>query len=112
VDWVDALGFVASAAVLGTFCMQRMLMIRVLALASNVLFAAYGHLRHVHPVAALHIILFPINAFRLLQIMILTRGFGYFAGEHHRSDDAADAGRAKCDLPSRFDDAAISASPQ
>jgi hypothetical protein len=77
VDWVDGLGFFASAAVLATFCMQRMIMLRVLALASNVLFAAYGYLGHLHPVLALHLILFPINAFRLLQLVILAGRFGF-----------------------------------
>jgi CRP/FNR family cyclic AMP-dependent transcriptional regulator len=92
VDWVDGLGFVASAAVLATFCMQRMIMLRVLALVSNVLFAGYGYFGHLHPVLALHLVLFPINTFRLLQLTILVGRFGYFSVEQHRPHHAADAG--------------------
>ena len=69
--WVDVLGYAASAAVLATFCMSTMIPLRILALASNVLFAAYGYFEHVYPVLILHAALFPINFLRLVQFQRL-----------------------------------------
>jgi hypothetical protein len=70
-SWVDLLGYAASAAVLTTFCMSTMIPLRVLALASNVLFMAYGYVDHLYPVLILHALLFPVNALRLMQFQRL-----------------------------------------
>jgi CRP/FNR family cyclic AMP-dependent transcriptional regulator len=69
--WVDVLGYAASAAVLATFCMSTMIPLRILALASNVLFVAYGYFEHVYPVLILHAALFPVNFLRLVQFQRL-----------------------------------------
>jgi hypothetical protein len=68
--WVDALGYAASASVLATFCMNRMVPLRVVAICSNVLFAAFGGLAHINPVLVLHVILLPINTVRLIQVLV------------------------------------------
>jgi CRP/FNR family transcriptional regulator, cyclic AMP receptor protein len=70
-SWVDVLGYAASVTVLATFCMSTMIPLRVLALASNVLFAAYGYFEHLYPVLILHAILFPVNFLRLVQFQRL-----------------------------------------
>jgi CRP/FNR family transcriptional regulator, cyclic AMP receptor protein len=72
-SWVTLLGYAASAAVLATFCMNTMIPLRVVALASNVLFMAYGYADHLYPVFILHAILLPVNALRLLQFHRLVR---------------------------------------
>ena len=72
-SWVDILGYCASAAVLATFCMSTMIPLRIIALASNILFCAYGYFDHLYPVLALHLILFPVNLYRLLQFYRLIR---------------------------------------
>jgi len=64
-SWVDGLGFCASFAVLASFCMTTIGSLRMLALASNVLFSAYGLLAHIYPVVLLHMILLPINLLKL-----------------------------------------------
>ena len=66
--WVDLLGFIAALAVLAGFCMNSIRPLRMLALASNVLFALYGLLAHIYPVFFLHIILLPINLIKLRRI--------------------------------------------
>jgi CRP-like cAMP-binding protein len=66
-SWAEVLGYAASATVLATFCMSTMIPLRILALASNVLFAAYGYFDHLYPVLILHATLFPINFLRLAQ---------------------------------------------
>jgi CRP-like cAMP-binding protein len=71
--WVTLLGYAASATVLATFCMSTMIPLRVIALASNVLFMAYGYADHLYPVLLLHAILLPVNALRLVQFHRLLR---------------------------------------
>ena len=68
---VEVLGYAASATVLATFCMSTMIPLRILALASNILFAAYGYFDHLYPVLILHATLFPINFVRLVQFQKL-----------------------------------------
>jgi CRP/FNR family cyclic AMP-dependent transcriptional regulator len=80
-SWVDLLGYAASAAVLATFCMSTMIPLRVIALASNVLFIAYGYADHLYPVLMLHTLLFPINAFRLIQFYRLVQQMREIPGE-------------------------------
>jgi CRP-like cAMP-binding protein len=50
-----------------------MIPLRVIALASNVLFMAYGYADHLYPVFLLHAILLPVNALRLVQFYRLVR---------------------------------------
>jgi hypothetical protein len=72
-DWVELLGYAAAASVLATFCMRTMLPLRVMALVSNVLFALYGYFGGLYPVMILHLILFPVNLVRLIEIQRLMR---------------------------------------
>ncbi len=71
--WVTLLGYAASAAVLATFCMSTMIPLRILALASNVLFMTYGYFDLLYPVFFLHALLFPVNTLRLVQFQRLVR---------------------------------------
>jgi hypothetical protein len=68
VTWIDMLGYLASASVLATFCMRRMVPLRIMALVSNLLFLGFGALAHVYPVMILHLVLLPVNAASLLQL--------------------------------------------
>ena len=70
-DWVDFLGYAAAAAVLATFCMRTMIPLRILALVSNVLFCLYGYFDNLPPVLILHLILLPVNLYRLIQFQRL-----------------------------------------
>jgi CRP/FNR family cyclic AMP-dependent transcriptional regulator len=72
-SWVTLLGYAASAAVLTTFCMSTMIPLRVVALASNVLFMSYGYFDHLYPVLLLHALLLPVNGLRLVQFYRLVR---------------------------------------
>ena len=64
----DAIGFVAAALVLATFCMGSMRTLRWVALASNLAFIAYGYLGNLAPVLLLHALLLPVNTWRLAQL--------------------------------------------
>ncbi len=65
----DLLGYAASIAVLATFYMKTMGPLRVAAIASNVLFVAYGYSEHILPVLLLHVALLPINTVRLFATL-------------------------------------------
>jgi hypothetical protein len=63
-------GYIASALVLATFCMTSMLRLRMAAIGSNVAFIFYAAVADIRPVLILHIILLPVNVYRLLQVRI------------------------------------------
>lgn len=65
---IDGIGFAAAGLVLATFCMRSMSALRWVAIASNVAFIAYGYLEHLAPVMLLHVLLLPVNGYRLAQL--------------------------------------------
>lgn len=67
------LGYIAAAFVFATFSMKTMVPLRVVAISSNVLFIAYGYLHPAYPVLLLHLLLLPLNYWRLRQMMSLVR---------------------------------------
>jgi hypothetical protein len=71
----EPVGYLASLLVLATFCMRGMVALRVVAIASNVAFIAYGWLVGIHPVLILHLVLLPTNAWRLVQAVQSERRF-------------------------------------
>jgi CRP/FNR family transcriptional regulator, cyclic AMP receptor protein len=79
-SWLDILGYAAAGTVFATFCMTTMMPLRILAVASNLLFGTYGFLAELHPILILHLILFPINVYRLVQIRLLVRQIGAAMG--------------------------------
>src|SRR3954453_21033320 len=64
----DGVGFAAAGLVLATFCMRSMRALRWVAIASNLAFIAYGYLGHLAPVLLLHLLLLPVNGYRLAQL--------------------------------------------
>ena len=48
--------------------MTTIVTLRLFALASNILFSAYGLLAHVYPVVFLHMLLLPINVAKLWRL--------------------------------------------
>ena len=65
---MDAVGYLVAGLVLATFCMRSMRSLRLVALASNLAFIAYGYLGNLTPVLVLHALLLPVNACRLMQL--------------------------------------------
>jgi CRP/FNR family transcriptional regulator, cyclic AMP receptor protein len=63
------IGFLASALVLATFAMKDMINLRIVAICSNVAFIAYALVLHLVPILVLHIILLPLNGWRLAQAL-------------------------------------------
>ena len=68
-SWVDYVGFLAALTVLATFCMDTILPLRGLAIASNILFIVYGTAGQLYPVLLLHALLLPININKIVQLV-------------------------------------------
>src|SRR5262249_36778680 len=62
-----AIGFLASTLVLATFTMKDMRRLRIVAICSNFAFIAYGLALSLPPVWLLHVVLLPLNVWRLSQ---------------------------------------------
>lgn len=70
-SWVEAIGYLAALITVGTFYMKTMIPLRLVGIASNVTWIAYGALAGVYPPLVLHIVLLPLNAIRLRQMVTL-----------------------------------------
>jgi hypothetical protein len=69
--WIEAVGYLAALITVATFYMKTMIPLRVAGIASNVTWIAYGALAGVYPPLVLHVILLPLNALRLRQMIML-----------------------------------------
>ena len=69
----EALGYAAAFLVLLTFSMKTMVQLRIVGILSNVFFISYGYLHGTNPIMILHLILLPLNTYRLIQILSLIR---------------------------------------
>jgi CRP/FNR family cyclic AMP-dependent transcriptional regulator len=65
----NLLGWVASTLVFAAFCAREMLVLRLLAVASNLAFIGYGYGDRLWPILFLHAAMLPINLIRLRQLM-------------------------------------------
>jgi predicted Abi (CAAX) family protease len=64
----DVAGWAAAALTLLAFSCNNLLHLRLTALAANAAFIAYGITAQLWPVAALHVVLVPVNLWRLWQV--------------------------------------------
>jgi|SRR5215471_1090947 hypothetical protein len=76
----DFTGYAASMLVLLTFMTKDMLLLRVVAILSNLAFISYGALAWLPPVLGLHLLLLPLNVIRLREFIITQSA--------HRSGDS------------------------
>ncbi len=67
-DPIELIGYLASVLVFSTFYMKTMIPLRSVAIASNVAFITYGYLAGLYPVFFLHVVLLPLNLWRLYQM--------------------------------------------
>ena len=64
-----AIGFIASALVLAAFGMKDMVNLRIVAICSNIAFIMYGFVLDLPPVLILHVMLLPLNGWRLMGVL-------------------------------------------
>jgi CRP/FNR family transcriptional regulator, cyclic AMP receptor protein len=72
-DLGNVLGMLGVFFCLASFAMKNMLSLRVLALAGNVFFIAYGYVESLLPSIALNAVLLPLNVARLWEITRLSK---------------------------------------
>ena len=65
----SAIGFIASGLVLATFGMKDMVNLRIVAICSNIAFIMYGFVLVLPPVLILHVMLLPLNGWRLMGLL-------------------------------------------
>ncbi len=70
-DWVELLGWVASALTVLTYAMSTMMTLRIIAITSSLIFLIYAVSLQAWPLGAMEMVLLPINTFRLWQIVAL-----------------------------------------
>lgn len=70
---VELFGYLGALLTLATFSMKTMLRLRMVGIAANGAFIAYGIVGAVYPVLLLHLTLLPLNVWRLRQLRRLTR---------------------------------------
>lgn len=75
----DAIGYLAAGLVFATFCMRSMVPLRLVAIASNVAFIAYGYQGQLMPVLILHGLLLIVNGYHLLALLHLSGGMQQWA---------------------------------
>lgn len=71
---VDLLGWLAAALTLQTFVCQDMRRLRGVAIFANFAFIAYASQTQLWPVLALHLVLAPLNVWRLAQLRARAAG--------------------------------------
>jgi len=71
--YVTMIGFVAAGLVIATLSMRTMIPLRLIGIASNVAFVTYGALFGSIPTVMLHSILFPLNIYRLYEMLRLIK---------------------------------------
>jgi hypothetical protein len=59
--------------VLAAFGMKDMINLRIVAICSNLAFIAYALLLHLIPILVLHVVLLPLNGWRLAQAVQQSR---------------------------------------
>jgi CRP/FNR family transcriptional regulator, cyclic AMP receptor protein len=72
-NYVTVIGFIASGLVIATLSMRTMIPLRIVGLLSNVAFVTYGLLFGSMPTVMLHSILFPLNVYRLREMLNLIK---------------------------------------
>ena len=70
---LQALGFLAALLMFSTFYMKNMIPLRIIGIASNITFIIYTANAAIWPVFTLHVVLLPMNIFRLVQMIKLIK---------------------------------------
>jgi CRP/FNR family transcriptional regulator, cyclic AMP receptor protein len=69
VSYSGDIGYLASALVLAAFGMKDMVNLRIVAICSNIAFIAYALVLSLTPILVLHVVLLPLDGWRLTQAL-------------------------------------------
>jgi CRP/FNR family cyclic AMP-dependent transcriptional regulator len=74
--WIDLFGYAAAVSTFAAFWMKTMIPLRVAGIAANCCFIFWAYFGAHYPVLGLHVILLPLNAVRLYQMLQLIKKVG------------------------------------
>lgn len=80
-DWVELIGYCGTALTVVAYAMRTSIRLRVAGILSSVAFLIYGYLTASYPVMLMEMILLPLNAMRLLEMLRLVRSVSAGSGE-------------------------------
>lgn len=66
-------GLLASAFVVAGYTMRTMIPLRIFGILTNIVLIVYASMHHNYPIVVLHVILLPLNAYRLREMLVLVR---------------------------------------
>jgi uncharacterized membrane protein (GlpM family) len=66
-SWSDIIGYLAALLLVLTFFMRDMMQLRITAICSSIAWMVYGFSDALYPIIILHLVLGPLNAYRLWQ---------------------------------------------
>jgi hypothetical protein len=69
-DW---LGYLAAMLVFCSFYARTIVVLRVVAITSNMAFIGYAFAKGLYPVLILHVVLLPLNCVRLAQLRAMAK---------------------------------------
>ncbi|WP_380053940.1 Crp/Fnr family transcriptional regulator [Falsihalocynthiibacter sp. SS001] len=70
-NWIEAVGWLASIMTVACYSARTMLPLRILAISSSVCFALYSFVLQLWPLFYMEMILLPINVYRFWQVLSL-----------------------------------------
>jgi CRP/FNR family transcriptional regulator, cyclic AMP receptor protein len=70
-NWTELIGYLAVPCTIATFSMKTMIPLRIVAVTSNIVFIALGLLGRQYAQFFMHLLLLPLNSFRLYQMVTL-----------------------------------------
>ena len=83
---IEFIGYLASAASVLVFFSKTMAPLRMAAVVANGLFASYFTLKGIYPMAALNLLMMPINMIRLMQVSRLIEDIRRASAEASNKD--------------------------
>jgi hypothetical protein len=86
---IEAIGWLAAVLKVATFAMHSTIPLRLVAMASSACFIIYSGLFQIWPLLAIEIILLPVNAYRLYEIIALRRLVTHMTDESEPDFSAA-----------------------
>lgn len=72
-NWIEWLGYVGALLNISTYAMKTMIPLRVVAIITNCIFIVYGYVINLYLIIFLHLVVLPINIFRLYQMIELVK---------------------------------------
>lgn len=72
-EWIELVGYAGTGFTVVAYGMKRIVPLRIAGILSSVAFLSYGLLMQSYPLVLMEVLLLPINAYRLYEILLERR---------------------------------------